>query len=288
MRPRMFALPVLAFAASLFFIRVSTAEELWTVRSGVTAFYFNQDLLPDLHLELTDIQGGVPLPPEMEFRVAEPNWTFPITASSNLTFRVDREIALPYGVTGGSVVHTGSMSIRDLSSGISQTLAGMEIAYVPVDGGDPGETHPSDTLVLRDRMTREPVFELRNPMFDFRAQTHVFWIHYMNLTIAEGWARRFGRPDLAGLTIGQAEMMANAEWKEGTSSPGGRPQAVLTGTLDVKLGGLQSIQQVAHSGTYPTGTAALSMATTACNIGDSDVPWHAPMNENHPLIAMAL
>ena len=178
MRALSIALSVLAVLIGVSLFRVADAQELWTVRSGVTTFYFNHDLLPDLRLDLTDISGDRPLPPEMEFRVEEPNWTFAIAPGSDLTFEVEHSIAVPYGVTGGSVVHSGSMTVEDLKGGTSQVLDGLEIAYLPATVEGPGGKHPSDMLILRDRTTREPVFELVNPMFDFHAPARVFWIHY--------------------------------------------------------------------------------------------------------------
>src|SRR5262249_23369315 len=61
-----------------------------------------------------------------------------------------------------------------------------------------------------------------------------------------------------------------------------------SGTIDVRLGILDNIQHVGRIGTYPNGTEGLSLATTICNYSDVDVPWLAPMEENHPLIMMAL
>jgi len=60
------------------------------------------------------------------------------------------------------------------------------------------------------------------------------------------------------------------------------------GVLDVGLGDMTAIQQVAHVGTFPTGTAGLAMETTICNFGTVDVPWLSPMAEDHPVIHQAL
>lgn len=60
--------------------------------------------------------------------------------------------------------------------------------------------------------------------------------------------------------------------------------------LDVALGGLANIAQVpaAHVGSYPNGRVGLAMSTTSCNVGTVNVPWEAPMNEEHPIIAFQL
>jgi hypothetical protein len=60
------------------------------------------------------------------------------------------------------------------------------------------------------------------------------------------------------------------------------------GFLDVKLGILSGLTDVARTGTYPDGMNSFSMATTSCNVGDVDVPWRAPMQEDHPGIVMSM
>ncbi len=59
---------------------------------------------------------------------------------------------------------------------------------------------------------------------------------------------------------------------------------VIPGT-DVSLGILSDLTMVGRQGNYPAGMNALAMATTSCNKGSVDVPWLAPMQENHPMMA---
>lgn len=267
---------------------IAAAEEIWTVRSGVTSVYFNRELMRDLKLDLTEIKSTAAFPEEMEFRLEEPRWSFAMTEESNLRFQVEHGIALPYGVIDGAILHQAEITLTDPVSGRTQSLAGLQIAYVPrmVDG--PGGPHPTDALVLRDPETGEAVFELEHSMFDFRPEENVLWIHYMNMRITDEWAARMDRPDLAGWTIGMAEIEAQAERTGGPGSEGEPYVPNFIGTVDVSLGLLNSISQVGHTGTWPDGVAGLSMATTSCNLGDTDVPWLAPMAEDHPVIAMAL
>lgn len=53
---------------------------------------------------------------------------------------------------------------------------------------------------------------------------------------------------------------------------------------DVQLGILGGIAFAGSSGT----TNALSMSTTSCNPGSVEVPWEAPMAENHPMIGFMI
>ena len=62
---------------------------------------------------------------------------------------------------------------------------------------------------------------------------------------------------------------------------------VIPGT-DVSLGILDSLTSFAHTGSLPTGNNALAMSTTSCNLGSVNVPWLAPMEDNHPLIAFLM
>jgi len=55
--------------------------------------------------------------------------------------------------------------------------------------------------------------------------------------------------------------------------------------LDVSLSALGGLSYRGRTGTWPNGENALSMSTTACNVGTVNVPWQAPMKTNHPMIS---
>lgn len=59
---------------------------------------------------------------------------------------------------------------------------------------------------------------------------------------------------------------------------------VIPGT-DVSLGLLGEISAVGREGAFPNGLNGAAMSTTSCNVGSVDVPWFAPMDEDHPFIA---
>lgn len=57
---------------------------------------------------------------------------------------------------------------------------------------------------------------------------------------------------------------------------------------DVSLGSLDvgtDMQYWGRVGAFPVGTNGFSISTTSCNLGSVNVPWLAPMQENHPFIA---
>jgi hypothetical protein len=129
---------------------------------------------------------------------------------------------------------------------------------------------------------------MADSMFRFLPQAPGLRIHYLNMTIAADWATALGRPELAGLVVGMAEVEANIEYLTGVSDSEPYQPNYTDGVLDVSLGILDRIQQAGHEGTHPNGIAGITMATTSCNVGSVDVPWLAPMEEDHPLIHMAL
>lgn len=263
------------------------AEETWITRAGVTTIHLNAALLEDLGVEITDVVCAVPAPPGVDQRMEDPHFSFALAQTSDLAFKVDRAVAVPYGLEGGAIRHSGGITLT-IGSAV-EALTDFAIAYVPATVDGPGGTHPTDDLVLRSGADPSvAVCDARDTMFDFDRAGGTLSLHYMNLSFTETWAERIGRSDLAGWNIGYIEAQIAVEPLSGTPDEGSAYVPNFLGFLDVGLGGIRSIGQVAHQGTYPNGAVALSMATTACNLGDTDVPWLAPMQEDHPTIAMAI
>jgi hypothetical protein len=268
-------------------VHAASAEEVWIARGGITTFHFNVGLMHDLGIEVSGMQDTVASPPDMELHMEDPYWTFAISEDSDLRFQVNNGIAVPYGILGGALRYGGSIALQ-IRGASDVTLQHFNIGYVPATVQGPAGPHPSDVLHFGAEGSPTPVVcNIENSMFDFHKGEGVLHIHYMNFSISPEWAASIGRPDLGGWTIGMAEAAVSAEKISGHSS-GSVHVPNFVGHLDVALGNVANIAEIAHDGTYPGGTAALSLATTACNVGDTDVPWHAPMAEDHPTIAMAL
>jgi hypothetical protein len=264
----------------------ATAQEVWVARGGTTTLHVNTDLLRDLGIQVAGVRDTVASPPGMELRMEDPYWTFSISQETDLRFQVNNGIAVPYGILDGALHHAGSI-IWQVGTAI-EPVDNFRIGYAPAIDHGPAGPHPSDVLYFRSGGDVSPVMcKIENSMLDFRKSEGALYIHYMNFSISPEWAASVGRPNLAGWTIAMAEAVVRAEKVSGTSV--GDPVVPnFLGVLDVGLGNIANITEVAHDGTYPAGTAAISMATTACNFGDTDVPWHAPMAVDHPTIAMAL
>jgi hypothetical protein len=267
----------------------AVAEEIWTVGSGRISFHFNTNLMGDLGLTLVDIDETAESPSELKSSIEYPYYSFQVSAASDLRFRVDGNVVIPNGVVGGALRHTGGVTIVDAVSGLQREIREFVIDHSPATYDGSGNMVSPFQLYLRDGAEGSPVtFYLDHPMFKIERVAEELAIYYLNLRIAPDWAAAMERPDLAGWYVGMAEVVVSAEMTGGEPWDGSGHDPVYGGFLDVKLGILDSIQQVGHVGTFPDGTAGVSMATTACNAGDVDVPWEAPMDEDHPVIAMQL
>jgi hypothetical protein len=149
----------------------------------------------------------------------------------------------------------------------------------------------------------------------------VMWLKAWTMVITPELAKKLGRADVAGLTIGYGKLEGNiTPWIGSYELPldqnpmtpyGGTQWPPVTSTelgdqgggggdggfKDVSLGLMSSLTQVGHQfGGPPGGVAGLSMSTTSCNLGTLNVPWisagggigsnMAP--SDHPGIAMNL
>jgi hypothetical protein len=135
-------------------------------------------------------------------------------------------------------------------------------------------------------------FELRNPRNYFDVKDKVLSATGMDMHITARAAQELGRPDLADALVGLVAVYAQTkpidgkgdvrEYQPTNEGRGG------DSTLDVAISRLDSLVSLGRVGTYPNGLNGLSMLTTSCNVGAVNIPWSAPMNVNHPVIAMNL
>ena len=283
---RRFTPAIVVLSAATLMVAPARSEDLWSARSGRTFLHFNVDLLRDLGIDLE--VTAAPLARPEELLLEAPSWAFPILPGSGLEFRTEHDIVRPRGSAGGSLRLGGAILLRDRATGKATRFDDLEIAHAAAGGSGPPGARSTEPLHLRSAGTKLVFCELRSSMFDFRRRPDLE-IHYLNAHITRSWAQAIGRPDLAGWVIGMGEVRAEVERLSATPPSTPRYEPLFTGgLLDVSLGGLDGIQQVAHTGTFPTGRAALSMVTTSCNLGTVDVPWRAPMEKEHPVIHMAL
>ena len=282
---RGYRLAVAVLCVALLGARPTGAEQLWVVRSGQATFHLNASLLRDLGLEVAEVKGSVPASEVLWME--EPNWTFPILKGSDFQFRTVRDMALSNGLAGGAIPLGGAITVRDRRTGREVRVDQLEIANAGSPASDSG--HVKRPLILRSARPGGLVFcDLLDSMLEFDTKLGGLRLHYLNARVNEAWARAIGRPDLSGRFIGLGEVRTKADLLASTPDPARPPETNVTGVLDLSLGALTFISEMGHEGTYPNGLSGIAMATTACNVGDTDVPWLSPMQEAHPLIHMAL
>lgn len=135
-----------------------------------------------------------------------------------------------------------------------------------------------------------PAFDLSSPRgnYDVKQSQIVIWGMDMLLT-AKG-AQALGHPEWTGRLFGTLSVFGDSKTIDRDEDiyvdNGGAAPASPQQGLDVALYNVDSLVSVGRTGTYPNGVNGLSLRTTSCNVGTVNIPWDAPMQVNHPVIAM--
>ena len=262
------------------------AAEVWQVTGGRTSIHLFDQYLQSRGLEVVDLNTTAPNPSPLEIAMEGPFHSFAVSNKSDLRFHVDGGEFVPYGLIEGAIKHEGGFAIRDVATGQTLRFDDFDLAFKRTRTDGPGGSPDPTVLYFR---SANGSAQLAAPdaavMFD-RAEQFVS-VSSMGVHITEEWANAIGRPELGGRAIGFATMIGDARFIEGqqtTAQLGGFQDCTGSDIRDVKLGILNGIDERGHQGT----TSGISMATTSCNVGDCDVRWWAPMQEEHPVIAMQL
>ncbi len=258
------------------------AAEIRAVRSGWTAVHFYADTIEELGMQFSRVNATVTSPDVDAVLMESPDLFFSISAQSGLQFKTFDGKLYGGDLTGGALAHEGGLSVTAPASGVVRDMRDFVI------GLDASSANLGLTLANGVGLSKS-AFEIAYPRYNYDPSTAVLILGPMDLKLTAEFAVSMGKPELAHRTIGAIEIHAVAE-QVGTTAE--QRQAYTpnftNGALDVSLGELQDMTQVAREGSYPTGVMGGAMATTSCNLGTVDVPWHAAMEENHPTIAMAL
>lgn len=293
-------------------------EETCRVRDGRVTFSFYEDVLSRHGITVTDVQQTADATSQpFQFKIEAP-WcdlgsdrigragnldltilnpsdhasgpSFDVTDGSDLTFVVRDGVLDPSGLIKGSIRLAGGITFASAGGG-EWRMEDFALEY----GREAGtEDNPSARLFLvrNDEKGSPAMFDLSSTMTVYMRKYDVLILGYNDIVVRNEWARAMNRPELAGAIIGVAEVQATTvpvtaqaegEIRHAPSFDDGRG-----GVLDVSLGFLTSLSEVGRLGTYPNGVDAMTMATTSCNKGDVDVPWEAPMDEDHPGITMQI
>lgn len=199
---------------------------------------------------------------------------------SNLRFRVvDGKLA---GFDDGKISHEGTFKL----TGDKKTITADRITISPCEGEEGGLN-----LSVDSAKGSFVAFELRNPKSLHKANKEELVFQDMDVVISDELAYELGDPELRGSSIGSVTLYAESVAEDG----GGEIEVTETpeaAGLDISLSAMGSLatasNPTARVGTFPNGRTGLTMSTTSCNVGTVNVPWNAPMQTTHPVIALNL
>jgi len=201
-------------------------------------------------------------------------------AQSDLRFRLQDGRLQRFD--GGSIVHEGGFQLMGARKALNALSFRVTASKVVADGLDLTVTTGKETFVA---------FDLVNPRTSFFVEEKQLVVSAMDMMLTVRGAQELGRPDLAGKLLGMLTVFANSEPTDGKGDiedpPGFETGPALDG-LDVSLSAMSSLQSAGRVGAFPNGTNGLTMSTTSCNVGTVNIPWNAPMQVTHPVIAMNL
>ena len=307
--------PLVAAAFCLFAVTTKAQVQPVQAQSGRVVVHFLEGVLDELDLSLAELNLTADVGTTEDEAMEGLLYGFSIAPGADLFVLKDTVLDefQPYGVLGGGVEITGGFYLQSDTTGLGVDYTGFRVHAEDVRNDGPGGDVDPDYFFLSSADDPDGrdfllcyVKVLFSPDEDYTAgpgdhpQPDKLRIKAWDLVITPHLADKLGRPDLIGKTLGYGKLDTDVadffgEWShpqgQNMFTPdkgaGAGDAAAAAGTvLDVKLGILNSIASVGHTGTFPNGRLGMSMATTSCNVGDVNVTWLAAMNEDHPGIAM--
>jgi hypothetical protein len=118
----------------------------------------------------------------------------------------------------------------------------------------------------------------------------------IDLRLTAESAALLGKPRYAGMAVGVLELALDVEIPKGSRvEPSGACSGASWGAPpnnDVALININSVQQVAREGVFPSGRVAVAPSAVLKNMGTTDVPWYSKFsgsfppygNDQHPLL----
>lgn len=241
------------------------AQQIWQVRGGTVSVSFFSSMLKDLGIEVNNIKStGIPFP-EMETPVG-----FKVERS-NLNFRT-RNGGFETWLQGGMHA-SGGFSLGNSPNG---RIENFEVTYrhAGVTGG----------LVVRSKGRN--IFDLSHAGTRFDSHKNQAISYGADVTLTREFARAIGKPHLEGQLVAVMTIEMDIEMISGNKFEPPQTTNEPDSTIDCILFAMSSLSSLGRTGTFPNGWNGLSMSTTSCNRGTANIPWRAPMNEEHPVISM--
>lgn len=211
--------------------------------------------------------------------IMEDQRSFAISPDSTLMFETQNGRFVRF--VGGSIGTRG---------GFNMNVRGRQISYQNFATNPNGDDPESDLSIYpTSRLGNQFRIDVQKPLVSFDFDNRRLNIAMMDMAISNSMATALKERNATGFPIGVINFDADVEFVSG--DPNERPNDRLPNlqlTQDVGLSAMSTVAQVGRIGTFPNGTAGLAISTTSCGIGTGDIPWFAPMNPNHPVIAQNL
>ena len=260
-------------AAGVMLAASSSAEQFWQVRSGVTSIQLFEGLVEGLGLQIRDVNQTASPTELMEDPLG-----FEVSDSSDLVFVVEGGILRRW--LSGSLRHEGGFTL--VSEKGVHSFQDFVLYYENVGNG-------TDLFIRSSEKGAPRAFDLSTAVVNFSRGDVRLMIGSADMLISRELASAMGRPDLEHQIIGTVSVFGQIVQVGGDEGDSGLSGPEIDGGIgDIQLFRLQSLSAVSRTGAFPNGANGLSMSTTACNVGTANVAWFAPMNEQHPVIAMNL
>jgi len=306
-------------------LAASAQFDVWTVNGGRVSIHFQQSVLDTDGLAVIELDETATSTDAIVELTELPLVNFTIdNGDSNLLFlQGENEGFVPYGILGGSLHALGGFRLVSGKTGRAVDFHDFVIHPFQVrnDGPDGSpdpdyfalSAHPAGGALDNDLLLRNVKIQFAIDGVQYEGQpgghgVPTLVIKSWDMVVTDALAAKLGQPELAGRILATGKVEGDSvPWTQRWQYPAGQnPFTPYTGsgsrtapaaadsatlgtpTIDVKLGLMQGITALGHVGTFGSGRAGLSMSTTSCNLGASQVTWLAAMNENHPGIAMQL
>ncbi|HET9888025.1 MAG TPA: hypothetical protein VFR10_10975, partial [bacterium] len=283
MRPCPRLIPfLLVFGVALVAQPAAAVTGIVRATDGVTSIALEPQHLEALGLSLAHVRETAQLPDEERRILPGSPISFRIDPA-DLSFRVKNGAFAGFvSETPVTLHHQGGFSLAATSMGRAVSPAFLYDFGVRLDPS------AGDSWVKLTSGDMASPFDIRCGSAQFIAATNELRIPMADVLISESYAREMGRPELAGKWIGTFDLRLSGTASLERSEIAEDDKPSTPGFVDVKLGQLYGIDWAGRTGSFPNGMLGLAFATTSCNVGTLDVPWHAPMQQDHPTIGMAL
>jgi len=280
-----FTLGVLAAAPA-----APAATQTWQVDDATVTLSLDAAHLETLGLSVADDRATASTAlGRGELIEGEPH-SYRLSSGADLQFRTDNGAFAEFaGSSTARLRFDGGLAFRATDPRTQSALPPAFLYDFAVEI-DPDAQLDVVRLVAADPSLAVPL-TARSAPIAFTWNTGELAIMRADLVITREWAEMLGRPALAEQWVGGFDLRVQATPTDGAAiapEPVETPPAPRSAVLDVTLGQLYGLVSQGRTGSYPNGMNGLSAATTSCNSGSVNVPWFAPMQENHPTIGLAM